>query len=353
MEQKRDLNLDLIRCTALLMVPTMHGLDHVDIYSVTLQTPGDLVMMTVKILFTCCIPLWIMLTGWLCRGRRFERRYYLGYLRIYTVYLLCSILCLVFDRFVMREEIGLRRAFGAIVNFYSCDYAWYIMMYTGLFLMMPFLNLMYNSLQTRGQKRVLVLTFMALSVLPSLLNTYVQLWSVWWKTLYPVCYYFTGAYLAEFLPRRRPGRLFAALVLCLAGYACFFFFHAHASGAALIGVYQDDFGVYVLSVLLFSALASLRLDGLGTGVRRFLVRISELSLAMYLLTWLPDRFCYRILMARVPEIRCRYIWLAPIVCVSLITAGALAVPVTALASRLSGVLRTKLEAAFAKGGARP
>ena len=36
MEQKRDLNLDLIRCTALPMVPTMHGLDHVDIYSVTL-----------------------------------------------------------------------------------------------------------------------------------------------------------------------------------------------------------------------------------------------------------------------------------------------------------------------------
>ena len=351
MEKKRDLNLDLIRCTALLMVPTMHGLDHVDIYGVSLHTPGDLVMMTVKILFTCCIPLWIMLTGWLCRGRRFEKRYYLGYLRIYTVYLLCSILCLGFDRFVMHEEIGLREFFGAIVNFYSSDYAWYIMMYTGLFLMIPFLNLMYNSLQTGRQKRVLVLTFMALSVLPSLLNLYVQLWSVWWKMLYPICYYFTGAYLAEYLPRRRPGRLFAALAVWLAGYACFFFFHSHASGEALIGVYQDDFGVYVLSVLLFSALASLSLDGLGAGLRRFLVRISELSLAMYLLTWLPDRFCYPILMSRVPEIRGRYIWLPLIVCISLSAAGLLAVPVTALASRLSGALRARLEAAFEKGGA--
>ena len=131
MEKERNVNLDLIRCVALLMVPTMHGLDHVDIYGITLSTPGDIVMMTVKILFTCCIPLWVLLSGSLCSRRTISAKHYLSYMRILVVYVICSLLCIGFDKFCMHEDIGLRYTVGAIVNCYSSDYAWYIMMYTG------------------------------------------------------------------------------------------------------------------------------------------------------------------------------------------------------------------------------
>ena len=55
--KERNLNLDLIRCVALLMVPCLHGFDHTGLYSSALNTIPGGIMMVGKMLITCTIPL--------------------------------------------------------------------------------------------------------------------------------------------------------------------------------------------------------------------------------------------------------------------------------------------------------
>ena len=318
--KERNLNLDLIRCVALLMVPIMHSLDHTGLYDQQLYGAANQSMIAVKTLFTTCIPLYVMLSGFLNNRKALSARYYLGLIRILGVYLICGIACLAFEQCSGIAHRSPAEMVSALVNFSCCDYAWYIMMYFGLFLMIPFLNMAYHGLTTRKQKLVLVATFLALSVLPSLLNLYFQLYSLWWTRLYPLCYYFTGAYLSEYMPKAKPGKWAAALLAFLAAYSVFFYFHHDANGAALIGVYQDTFPVYILSVLLFVTLFHLPLGTVPGPVAALLRKVSDLTLPAYLLTWITDSLIYPRLMAAVPAGPARYPWLLLTVPLSLISA---------------------------------
>ena len=318
--KERNLNLDLIRCVALLMVPIMHSLDHTGLYDQQLYGAANQSMIAVKTLFTTCIPLYVMLSGFLNNRKALSARYYLGLIRILGVYLICGIACLAFEQCSGIAHRSPAEMVSALVNFSCCDYAWYIMMYFGLFLMIPFLNMAYHGLTTRKQKLVLVATFLALSVLPSLLNLYFQLYSLWWTRLYPLCYYFTGAYLSEYMPKVKPGKWATALLAFLAAYSVFFYFHHDANGAALIGVYQDTFPVYILSVLLFVTLFHLPLGTVPGPVAALLRKVSDLTLPAYLLTWITDSLIYPRLMAAVPAGPARYPWLLLTVPLSLISA---------------------------------
>ena len=318
--KERNLNLDLIRCVALLMVPIMHSLDHTGLYDQQLYGAANQSMIAVKTLFTTCIPLYVMLSGFLNNRKALSARYYLGLIRILGVYLICGIACLAFEQCSGIAHRSPAEMVSALVNFSCCDYAWYIMMYFGLFLMIPFLNMAYHGLTTRKQKLVLVATFLALSVLPSLLNLYFQLYSLWCTRLYPLCYYFTGAYLSEYMPKAKPGKWAAALLAFLAAYSVFFYFHHDANGAALIGVYQDTFPVYILSVLLFVTLFHLPLGTVPGPVAALLRKVSDLTLPAYLLTWITDSLIYPRLMAAVPAGPARYPWLLLTVPLSLISA---------------------------------
>lgn len=318
--KERNLNLDLIRCVALLMVPIMHSLDHTGLYDQQLYGAANQFMIAVKTLFTTCIPLYVLLSGFLNNKKALSARYYLGLIRILGVYLLCGVACLAFEQCSGIAHRSPAEMVSALVNFNCSDYAWYIMMYFGLFLMIPFLNMAYHGLKTQRQKLVLVATFIALSVLPSLLNLYFQLYSLWWTRLYPLCYYFTGAYLSEYMPKAKPGKWAAALLAFLAAYSVFFYFHYDANGAALIGVYQDTFPVYILSVLLFVTVFHLPLGTVPGPVAALLRKVSDLTLPAYLLTWITDSLIYPRLMAAVPAGPSRYPWLLLTVPLSLVSA---------------------------------
>ena len=51
-EKKRDLNLDLTRCAALVAVLVMHYYDNSGFYTVVMDSPGDFVMAALRLLFT-------------------------------------------------------------------------------------------------------------------------------------------------------------------------------------------------------------------------------------------------------------------------------------------------------------
>ncbi len=311
-KSKRNPNLDLIRSLAILFVITVHFYDSSGFPGETMGGAADYLLVCGWLLTHSCVPLFLLLSGWLCIGRTLSRRTYFSLVRIVGLYLLCSIACLLVRAFCLGEEMGLRTVFGSLVNFYACGYAWYVMLYLGLFLMIPFLNLIYAHLPTRGAKRALLATAFALSVLPSLLNQFVQLYSIWWTRLYPVCYYFVGAYLREFSPRPRGRRVLPWLAAAVLVFAAFDLFFYRSRAQAMIGVAYENYQVFTVSVLLFLLLLSARLPEDGA-LSRGLGLVSRLSYGMYMLSWIPDNLLYPRLIARFPETAARCVWMLPCV----------------------------------------
>ena len=316
-DKKRDLNLDLIRAVAVFFTVGMHFMDNSGIYDIDIRGALPLCTAMLRMLFTACVPMFLMLTGWLCRGRRLSRRYYRSVVRILEIYLLSSVLCLLYRAFLAHEEIDLRYAVGSVVNFYASGYGWYVMMYLGLFLMMPFLNLMFSGLETRRQRLALIASFFALSHLPSLLNVRLQLLSVWWKNLYPITYYFTGAYLAEYRPRLSAKKALCLLAALLPLCVLFNRFAYGVGGAGMIGVTYDHAEVYAVSMLCFLTLRGVRTESLPEGLCRFVARVSRLSFGAYLLSWISDGLLYPPFVRMVPGYIQRLPWALPVTALSL------------------------------------
>ena len=309
MEKARDLRLDLIRSAAIFFVICVHFYDSSGFPAQTMGGAVDYLMLCGWLITHSCVPFFLLLSGWLCSKKTLSGAYYLGLIRIVGLYLLCSLACLAFRAVWLHEEMSLRYVFGSIVNFYACGYAWYVTLYLGLFLMIPFLNLIWAGLPGKAAKRVLVLTAFALSILPSLLNQFIQLYSIWWTRLYPICYYFVGAYLREFCPRPKAKKVLPPLILAVALFAAFDLFYYRNRGPAMIGVAYENYQVFTVSVLLFLCLLCFPVSEGGLG--RFLSLTSRLSYGMYLLSWLPDNVLYPRLIAAFPEPVTRYVWMLP------------------------------------------
>lgn len=316
-ERKRDLNLDLIRCFALVAVLVMHYYDNSGFYTISMDGIGDFVMAMLRMVFASCVPLFLMLTGCLCRNKSFSPRYYLGILRILELYLLSNIACIVFEWLYLDRSFSVREIISGTINFEINGYAWYVLLYGGLFLMMPFLNMMYRGCATKGQKQALIFTFFALSALPSLMNTFFQIYSVWWSKLYPICYYFTGAYLGEYMSDKKPGKSALALLAFLVAFCLFNHLRFSGQAAGYDSIHYDNYQVYILSALLFIVMASLNLKQLPSLAAKLIYKIAELSFAAYLLSWISDGIIYREFVPYFPRPEDRFIWILALIPLSL------------------------------------
>lgn len=316
MEKQRDLRLDLIRSLALFFTVGMHFMDNSGLYVVDITGPVPVATAMLRMLMTSCVPMFLMLSGWLCNKRTLSRRHYLGIVRILEIYLLASLLCLAYRAFIAKEDIGLRYVFGSIINFYASGYAWYVMMYLGLFLMMPFLNLAFHNLEDRRQRLIMILSFFVLTHLASVMNMRVQLLSVWWTRLYPITYYLTGAFLCTCRPKlsaAKAGGLLALLVpLCVVVNRLVYSVH----GVSLEGVSYDHAEVYCISVLLFVLLLRVPVERFPALLRRFIQWVSRLSFGAYLLSWISDGLIYPVFAVYVPGHFYRLRWAIPLTLLS-------------------------------------
>lgn len=317
-ETKRNLNLDLIRCFALIAVLIMHYFDNSGFYTISIDGAADFIMAIVRLLFTSCVPLFLMLTGWLCRNKQLSPRYYLGILRIMELYILCTVACIIFESLYLGNNRSLREMVSGLINFEIDGYAWYVLLYGGLFLMMPFLNMMYHGCATKKQKQILVFTFFSLSVLPSLMNIFFHVYSIWWEKLYPICYYFTGAYLGDYLNRKRPVFTGFVLVVLLMVFYVFNQFLFDGQAINYEGINYAHYQIYFVSLLIFVLLFSLDLERIPRLISKIIYKIAELSFAAYLLSWISDGIIYREFVPFFPRPEDRFIWILLLVPLSLI-----------------------------------
>lgn len=328
---KRNSALDIVRIFAMFSVISVHFFLNNGFYSEVVDGCRMLVMCTMRSAFMVCVPLFITLTGYLMCRKTWSMSYYKGIVKTLGVYVLASIACIVYRIAVLGSEYTFGDAVFGILDYTGAQYAWYIEMYIGLFLIAPFLNSMYNGLPSKKAKLALVVTLIVMTSLPSIINIfnfemaywwklpylsteYVQFLPDWWTLLYPVTYYCIGAYLREFPLNMKKwlNLLLWAAAILLFGW---FNFYRSRYGPFAWAKYNDWYGLpnLIMTVLAFSCLSTIKTDGWRPFVKKALMHLSDWCLGAYLLSFIFDNLIYAELNRHVHQMQDKLVWYLPVV----------------------------------------
>ncbi len=218
--RKRQPELDIIRIVAFCGVIWLHCLLYIGFYTQLPKSPGYLTALAIRTLLSITIPLFIMLTGYLLCEKSLSSTPLKGLGKVLLLYVLT---CVPVYFFRQVEEPGYHLSPAGfcwtILDYSLNHYGWYIGMYIGLFLLAPYLNVLISGLDQKGNRRLLILLFVLIS-LPTLTNTlrlfnlefwlhpstveggFNQLLPEFWQDLpHPLLYYGMGAYFRRYPPR--------------------------------------------------------------------------------------------------------------------------------------------------------
>lgn len=289
--------LDIIRCFAIFSVIAGHFFVLNTPFRETIfDASGMFVQGLVYLLFCSTgVPLFIMMTGYLNAHKvECNRKYYKGMGRVLISYLLFSIITILFRKYGLNEEFSLRHAIGTILRFNAIPYGWYIEMWIGLYLLTPFLNLLYQAIPTQKQKLVLLVTLYILTALPDLLNRYgLHLVPGFWQSVFPLTYFFIGRYIREYEPELEGKKIVVAIIAILAICAINpIFTMLFVKGHTMIQIAggSKGGGGTIVAVLTFILLYKIDIRNVWT--KKALTRISLLSLDMYLCCYIFDKIFY-------------------------------------------------------------
>ncbi len=348
----RNPSLDVLRILAFFLVVSVH---FVSLSKYNEMATGGLMMLLMSMIRSvtvCCVPLFIMLTGYLQTNKTLSKKYYLGLLRPAVTYVLAAIVCLIFKIVKYGYPTDLLNNLFLILNFTensnyqsASDYGWYMEMYFGLFLLIPFLNAAYHGMKNHKQKLILVATLLVLTALPGILNTfnfvtegwwsepsayrsYNKLIPEWWTGIYPITYYFIGSYLREY-PLRLNKWMNLLLLAVSASLIGVYNFYRLKGSAFFYGAFLTNGSLFVVivSVLIFSLVAERDMRPLPSPLRKVLETVSGWTLAAYLVSPIFDMTFYAEFNERLPVMSDR-VKLAPVIVLavffcSLILGGAI------------------------------
>jgi conserved hypothetical protein len=323
--QNRNPAMDILRIVAVLCVISIHFFYHTGYYSTTADNVPMYFATVLRTLFSVCVPLFMILSGFLLCNKTLKKGYYSGIRKTIIVYILVAIACIIYKSCNGSYTLTPLTFFTGIFDFSGANYSWYIEMYIGLFLIIPFLNIIYKNLDSRKQKNILLITLIAITILPSLFNAFKfdsyewwanpatdtdtqKLMPSWWVGIYPITYYFTGCYIREYGTKIKNVFLIIALVIAIFGFGTFNFYRCYGSTFTTANyVYWNGIEPYVMSVLIFLIISKLKLENINVKAKFVLWKISDLVLGTYLVSFIFDSiYYYEILNINTPDFYARF-----------------------------------------------
>lgn len=317
-ETTRNLSIDLIKVVAFCLVVTVHFFLNTEYYNIPLWGVGMFIATYVRNFAMSCVPLFVITTGYLMQEKTLKKGYYFGVVRTVIIFLIAETGCMIYDSIVFEKSF-----LSQIKTIGIAHYSWYIDMYIGLFLIIPFLNLAYNGLNSQKQKFILVLSFTAITIIiPSLFSMF-KCTQGWWSVVYPLAYYYTGCYLKEYGLKLKTWQGISIVLASnlLLSLVMFIIFKKHTSQNSPLTGHNSVF-VYITTVALFFILLKTESKIEKSKIRKSIVTsISRLTLGAYLISYVVDDIVYDTLKYYTSTTRQEYMWF-PVVIVSVI-AGSL------------------------------
>ena len=300
MKSSRIAGIDIIKALAAFFVVSVHFLLNTNFYEMRLNGNGMIILTAARHLLLICVPLFLLATGYLNRNKEPNKEYYKSIIKVIISYIFIAIICILFRKYYFGEEKRFLAMITSIFNFSANGYSWYIEMYIGLFILIPYINTLYKSLETKKRKRNLIFSFIALTSLPLLLNGIKVLdyrifcMPDWWIDIYPITYYLIGSYIAEYKPKLPVKRnlLYILIVWLVHTFVYWIINKGGYFYKPFLGQYQNIMTMF-LAVLVFILLYEKDIKNIL--LKKVVTTISTISLDIYLVSYLVDLKIYSII----------------------------------------------------------
>ncbi len=288
----RSAGLDIVRVLAVSFVVCSHFFLHTDFNQVEFSGVEMFVMGSFSTLFGTNVCLFMMLTGYLNINKMPCRKYYKGGVRVLVSYLLFSLLVIAFRIYWIGDNFTWLQWTMKVLDYSAIPYAWYIEMWIGLFLLTPFLNMMWRGADSKRNRLWLMVTLFVMTALPDLTNRYgAYVFPGWWRSAASVMlYFFLGCYMREYQPvvnKRLVGG--GILLLCLINPVFNTLFVHHHTMLHVAGGWG---GVVIIPLTVLVFLMFYKTDVKSTLIKKSLKSVSVLSLDMYLVSYMFDALYY-------------------------------------------------------------
>lgn len=305
--KERNINLDLIRFLAILSVISVHFIRNIGFYTVNISGFALSISVFFRTFLMICVPLFLLLTGYLMNKKILSKKYYLSIIRIIFIFFVAKLSYVAVDYFYFHEIDSIFSVLKSIFN-YDNDYSWYVNMYFGLFLIIPFINLIYNNLTSKKQKQILILTLFFLTSLSSL-NIKITIIPNWWSDLYPLTYYFIGVYLKEYGFNIKKTYAFCSLILIWLS-SSFVYLGLSYNKLFVTRDFNDYRGpfTFIMATIVFGLILNANTKKMPNTLKKFVTKVSEVSFGMYLFSYIIDKIIYNKLNTLILNINDRFIY---------------------------------------------
>lgn len=323
----RQPGLDIVRIIASISVIAVHFYLNCNFYQTPLQGAKMFAMTLGRWLFMICVPLFMMLTGYLKCHKKCDKAHYLSLIPILISYILIAIVKIIISN--IYYGTGYYSFGSALKAIATYQIAWYVGMYVGLMLIIPFLNKLIASLSQKEFKW-LILASAAIACLFPIVQYVIP---SYWQFLYPLVYYFVGAYIREYKPKANKWLCLAAVLVMTLINGVISFAASHGEvfrSDVLAGV---DSGYSVITVAVATVAVFLMFYDMPGGKNvphGILEAVSSASLEIYLLSGVFDVIIFTFL-KQTHTMATEFFWLFFIT-----------VPLNFVCSALCGILINKL-----------
>lgn len=306
MGTKRLYGIDLIKSIAILFVISVHFFLNTGYYNTVMSGNTMLISTIIRWLFFNCVPLFLLATGFLRCKKEISKKYYFSLFPIYVSYVLAAVIGLFIRyKFTEASSHGIVYDFMTLLSFKN-GYSWYLEMFLGLSVLIPFINLSYNNIKEKSHKLLLIslLVFMtgicSLSLKITNDGTTFYLFSDYWVILYPFTYYLIGAYINEYKPKinKLAGSLSLLFIILFEGFYTYLRCKDGLFNWSLLGG-NGGITVLVSSVITFLLLYDLKIK--SKLFQKILTEISSKTLDIYLISYSVDLIVYRIFLSYTPD----------------------------------------------------
>ncbi|MFV0484947.1 MAG: acyltransferase [Candidatus Saccharimonadales bacterium] len=292
--KERFINIDIAKALAVFGVIATHSINYIGtIHANVAQGKSVWLLLFLANAVTFCVPIFLLATGYLMRKKQLSKKYYQKIIGVLFVYLVTSVVYQIFINLSSGTPNTIMDIARSIINIEGSPYSWYVRMYIGLFLLIPFLNILWAGLKTKKAKSILCITLIILTVLPHFEFKGFHVIE-YWKELWPLTFYFLGAYIKEFNFKMILQKKIILLILGF-GWSCAATIYSISinQGNVLGGyaVWWSNPWTILYSTMLFSIIVGCKIK-LPKAIASAISKIAALTLGTYLISAVFDELIY-------------------------------------------------------------
>lgn len=283
-----------------MFVPAVHFSLYSGFYAAPIVGERMFLLAGARWFFYICVPLFMIATGFLQYKKGLSKKFYLSLLPLLASYVFIAVACFLFRKYLLEEKLDYLDGILGVANFSADPYSWYAEMFIGLYLLIPFINMGYNALETKRRKTALIGILLFLSSGTSLLSSfsvsgrYLDISTNWWTGLYPITYYLIGAYICEYQVKMdRNQKLAYTLVILLVISAESIL--ARDKGLIFDKKFNGYNCIYTVIVAILFFVMVYRVNFNSKIIRSAVTSISKRSWDIFLFSYIFDKFYYPIL----------------------------------------------------------